>query len=334
MPTVAVTGGAGFVGRRVTLALRMAGCEPYVIDPTYHLAQKALDCPGTSRLVEAVASCGRDVHAVIHLAGPVGTYGVVEQRGQVAKRILSAAHAALALAETHDCPLINVSTSEVYGLQPRDDLPVVEHAQPRYPARRSARLAYATAKLAAENDLHTSIHRTAVVTVRPFNISGPGQDPGLGFVIPRFVDAALADAPLTVFGDGVLRRCFMHVDDLARLLVLLVAKRQADGYVLNAAGPARNETTTRDLAFAVMRRVERLVGACGSRVEHVDGRSVFGPDWEEAAAGSKIGDSQLAKRLVGWEARATLDAIIDDAIHDRLAQRAAVEAAKRAAGVE
>jgi nucleoside-diphosphate-sugar epimerase len=320
MTTVAVTGGAGFVGKRVCLALRMAGLDPFVIDPNYRVA---MDCDGRACMIEDVRSIGRS-HAIIHLASPVGTLGVVEQRGRVAARIVSAAHAALDLAMTSDCPLVNVSTSEVYGIQPGTDTPIAETAGVSYPPRWSARLAYGIGKLAAENDLHTSDHRTAVVTVRPFNIAGPGQDPALGFVIPRMIDQVLAGEPITVFGRGMLRRCFMHVDDLAQLLVLLVGVRKADGMILNAAGPLDNEVTIRELARLVQERTERILGAT-SPISFVDGKTVFGPDWEEAAAGSKVGDSTLAQELVGWKSETPLAAIVDDVIHDRAHIEASVQ---------
>lgn len=315
-----VTGGAGFVGKRVCVALRMGGIDPYVIDPAYN---RNMDCPGVARLAEDVISNpGADIHAVVHLASPVGTYGVVEQAGVVASRILSAAQAALGLAMTHDCPLVNVSTSEVYGIQQDQDLPVYEGDRPRYPPRWSPRLAYATGKLAAENDLHTSDHRDRIVTVRPFNIAGPGQDARLGFVIPRFVDQALSGERLTIFGDGSLKRGFMHVDDLARLIVMLVANRSADGRLMNAAGPFSNVITIRDLAA----RVLECAGLANEpdRIEHVDGKAVFGQDWEEAAAGSKIGDASLAEKLVGWRASLSLDAIIDDVLDEHSRKRGTV----------
>jgi nucleoside-diphosphate-sugar epimerase len=312
MTMVAVTGGAGFVGKRVCLALRMAGLDPFVIDPNY---EREMDCDGVRRRVENAQFTGRSLHAIIHLASPVGTLGVVEQRGRVAARIVSAAHAALDLAMTADCPLVNVSTSEVYGIQYAKTAPVSEAAPCAYPAHYSARLAYATGKLAAENDLHTSEHRSSIVTVRPFNIAGPGQDPRLGFVIPRFVDQALAGEPLTVFGDGQLRRCYMHVDDLAALLVRLVSIR-ANG-LYNAAGPRENEATSDGLAKLVRAGVARVHGSCASRIEHVDGRAVFGAEWEEAAAGSKIGNADRAFEAFGWRAEQTLEQIILDVIHDR-----------------
>src|SRR5258708_30875964 len=91
-------------------------------------------------------------------------------------------------------------------------------------------------------------HRTrglSVLAIRPFNVVGPRESSEGGFVIPRFLEAALDGRPLTIYGDGSQRRCFTHVLDVAEAMVALMAV-PAEG-VFNVANPM-NEIAIQELA--------------------------------------------------------------------------------------
>src|SRR5687768_2020617 len=73
-----------------------------------------------------------------------------------------------------------------------------------------------------------------------------------GMVLPRFVDQALANQPLTVYGDGQQSRCFAHVSDVVRALLLLVNDERAEGDVFNVG--SQEEVTVLQLAERVIDR--------------------------------------------------------------------------------
>jgi nucleoside-diphosphate-sugar epimerase len=112
-----------------------------------------------------------------------------------------------------DAPLCTFSSAEVYGrsglLHETDDIIV--------PPRYNVRLEYAIAKTLTEAITANARHRgLRGFVIRPFNVAGRGQSRAGGFVMPTFVQQALAGRPLTVFASGHQVRAFLAVTDLAR----------------------------------------------------------------------------------------------------------------------
>jgi UDP-glucose 4-epimerase len=94
-----------------------------------------------------------------------------------------------------------------------------------------------------------------VVIGRLFNTVGPRQTGRYGMVVPSFVRQALAQQPITVYGDGSQRRCFCHVRDVVRALAELIDRDDAHGEVFNIG--STEEITILELA----KRVRRAVGS-------------------------------------------------------------------------
>ena len=90
----------------------------------------------------------------------------------------------------------------------------------------------------------------AVIT-RLFNTVGPRQTGAYGMVIPRFVDQALKNQPLTVYGDGTQTRTFTYVKDVVRALMALMDCPEAAGEVFNVGGT--EEISMLDLAKKIIR---------------------------------------------------------------------------------
>lgn len=312
MTRVLVTGGAGFIGRHVCSDLHMAGYEVTAVDPAMPPSPPAgIDTAVFGTIERAVPQLDRH-DWIVHLGSPVGTYGVVQQAGEVASRILSANAAVIQLAKRWDASVINVSTSEVYGFTGsyhESDTCLV-------PPRHSARLAYAVGKLAAEQDMHSA--GISVRTIRPFNVCGPGQSAELGFVLPRWCRQVLHGGALTLFGNGRLRRAPMHVGDFCRLVRLLLMAdvfRRAPA-VLNAGNPA-NATEMGELAERVRIIGERITDHAAPRIAYVNGKDIFGAHWEEAEGDAKLPVIDQA-RSIGWEPQVPLDAIIEDVFRSLL----------------
>ncbi len=205
----------------------------------------------------------------------VGTYHVLE--------------AALATKDTLE-RLIEFSTSEVFGTH------AINSAEGNVTTIGSvgeARWTYAVSKLAGEHMAHAYHDEFALptVTVRPFNVFGPGQIGG--GAIRAFIEAALAGRDLTIHGDGAQIRAWCYVDDMIEALLLCLERPEAAGQSFNI-GNARSTVTIYDLA----QRIKRLSGATGE--------IVFQP-LHYADVEIRMPNVSKAREQLGFEAKVDLD---------------------------
>ena len=203
----------------------------------------------------------------------------------------------------HDIALVAFSSAEVYGrsglLQEGDDLVV--------PVHYNVRLEYAIAKTLTEAVTINSRHRgLRGLVIRPFNVAGPRQSRAGGFVMPTFVQQAIAGRPLTVFAGGEQQRAFLSAVDLARFVTEhLDAALESGAPIFNLGNPT-NSTTVWGLAELIVQRL-----GSSSVLEHADARLIHGPLYEEAESFQKLPVLDAAA-AVGWQPRIGLDALIDE----------------------
>jgi UDP-glucose 4-epimerase len=278
-----VTGSEGFIGSHLVDRLSADGWDVFGID------RKS----GPS--IQDIDQLPPYADAIFHLASPVGPVGVLHHAGYIVSEVIECADIVGRWAAGYGCPLVDVSTSEVYGSGGSD----VETDVCTFRPETSARKEYAVAKLAAETMLRNRPLDLRII--RPFNVAGPRQSSEGGFVIPRFIEQARASVPLTVYQPGTQRRAFTHVSDIVDGLVACL-DWPADVYNL---GNGANSIAIVSLAI----RVLVVLGVVGS-LETVDPRTLHGPDFREAP--DKLPDGAKAMAL-GWSPRYGLDDIIADA---------------------
>ncbi len=304
---VLVTGGLGFIGSNLCRRLlsEQSDIELTIIDD---LSGTVTDYSDLAPHAEIVIADQRTLNpftarfdAVYHLASPVGSLGILGRTGQIASDIIDLASHAQSVAANAGASLLYVSSSEVYGRAGKhsEDIDMV------VPPRRGARMEYALGKLTAEHVLYNkcAAQEVDLRMIRPFNCSGPGQSPGLGFVVPTFVSAALAGTPLPVHSNGKQRRAFCHVQDLASGILAVQAQGRA-GALYNLGQPS-GVVTIRGLAEFI---VDRL--GSKSKIVHIDPTEKFGPTWIEAF--DKIPDISRAQAETGWAPLHDLESIVDD----------------------
>ena len=170
----------------------------------------------------------------------IGTYNALE--------------AALATKDTLE-RMVEFSTSEVFG---QHAFNVGEGQVTTIGSVGEARWTYAVSKLAGEHMAHAYFDEFGLptVSVRPFNIYGPGQIGG--GAIRAFIEAALDGRDLTIHGDGSQIRAWSYVDDMVDGLLLGLEHPAAVGESFNI-GNARSAVTIYDLA----KRIKRLTGLSG-----------------------------------------------------------------------
>lgn len=279
-----VTGGAGFIGSHLIDVLR---AEVFNVDRV------------VGRPIEETYLDFDRVDVIFHLASPVGPVGVIHESGRIVSQVIHCAEIVRSWALRYGCPLVYVSTSEVYGSGDQDSETDACHFGPDTSARKE----YAIAKLAAETMLRNSAGLDVRI-VRPFNVAGPRQRIEGGFVLPRFIAQARAGTPLTVYLPGTQRRAFGHVLDVAEG-IRAAYTHGSPGEVYNLGNPA-NTTDIRSLAETVLDVLK-----VPSRIELVDPVTLHGPAFREAP--DKLPNIDKAVRELNWRPTRSLTDIIEDA---------------------
>ena len=140
-----------------------------------------------------------------------------------------------------------------------------------------------------------------VTVVRLFNTVGPRQTGRYGMVLPRFVEAAKANEPIRVFGDGQQSRCFCHVNDTVEALLRLAKCEAAPGNIFNIG--SIEEVTILGLA----KRVVELTGSQSS-VELVPYEQAYDPGFEDMQRRKPVIDK--LEQFTGFRPATSLDDII------------------------
>ncbi len=264
-----VTGGAGFIA--TTLAHELVDANEIVALDNLHRdalsSTELADHPNfTLHQVDvldadAVRELARGATHIVHCAAIAGVDTVLESPVRTMRvnmigtyNVLEAAVATLDTLER----LVDFSTSEVFGTHAYN---VDEGHVSTIGSVGEARWTYAVSKLAGEHMAHAYHDELKVptVTVRPFNVYGPGQIGG--GAIRAFIEAALAGRDLTIHGDGAQIRAWCYVDDMVEALRLCLERPEAVGQSYNVGNP-RSAVTIFDLA----QRIKRLTGCPGEIV--------------------------------------------------------------------
>ena len=288
-----VTGGGGFIGGHLVDRL---GPSTVVVDPVPHPNAINMGC----RIQDLDRFPLTGVDAIYHLASPVGPVGVLDWAGRLVEEVIETTAIVRTWAQLAGCPLIYVSTSELYGVH---DGPTPESDPCVFQPETSARKEYAVAKLAAETMLRNT-PGLDVRIIRPFNVAGPRQKTTGGFVLPRFIEQAKAGEPLTVYGDGSARRAFTHVLDIVDGIVRS-ATQGTPGEVYNLGNP-ENACTIAQLAADVI-----AITKSESVIEYVDPTTLWGPAFREAP--DKVPDITKAQTELGWQPARDRATVIRDA---------------------
>ena len=305
-----MTGGLGFIGSHVVDAYLASGHRVRIIDSAVGAVTDGREYEEDPRCqvfrvsVEDYLGGGGTFAGsdrVIHAAAHVGPAGILRYVGRLGADIVRSTSCVIEECVAHDLALCVFSSAEVYGrsglLGESDDI--------RVPTSYNARIEYAIAKTLTEAMTVNSAHRgLRAIVIRPFNVAGPRQSRAGGFVLPTFVQQALAGKPLTVFAGGGQVRAFLSATDLGRFLVeYLDAAISSPRWIYNLGNPA-NRTTIADLA----QRVKTLL-ASRSEIVHVDPTKIHGPLYAEAESYEKVPVLGNAPEL-GWQPRVTLDELI------------------------
>jgi UDP-glucose 4-epimerase len=246
----------------------------------------------------------------VHLAAAVGVRLIMEKPVETIVTNVGGTEVVLKLASERDIPVLIASTSEVYGkLMDKDDgvTDLSEDSDWRLGPTSKRRWAYACSKAMDEflALAYAAEKQLPVICARFFNTVGPRQSGEYGMVIPRFVQRAMLDEPITVYGDGTQTRCFNHVLDAVDGVTRLLDEPKAYGEVFNIANT--NEISIADLAA----RIKELAGS-KSVIQRVPFSDIFAHGFEDMQR--RTPNLTKIKNLTGYAPKHTIDDIINSVI--------------------
>jgi len=308
---VFITGGAGFIGSHLADALIARGDQVTILDNLStgsaaniaHLEGKIEVHQGDIRDAALIEKLMAPADLVLHMAAALGVNTILEKTIESVSVNFTGSEVVLNAATKSKKRIIIASTSEIYGKNPQQ--PLHEESDRVVGAPQKIRWTYSDAKALEEAIAH-SLHTTEglkVTTVRLFNTVGPRQTGRYGMVLPRFVQAALNNQPITIYGDGSQSRVFCHVQDAVKAILTLAATDSTIGDVFNVGGVG--ETTVKELAEKIIARTDS-----SSTITYTPYIDAYPAGFEDMQR--RVPDITKIKNTINWSPANTLDSIIDD----------------------
>jgi UDP-glucose 4-epimerase len=310
---ILVTGGAGFIGSHLVEALVARGDSVTVLDngstgSLENLAsvkERIQIVNGDIRDNALVESLIEKTDLIFHMAAALGVNTILESTLESISTNIVGSEVILTSAAKNKKRIVIASTSEIYGKNPKQ--PLSESDDRVIGAPQKIRWSYSDAKAIEEAIATTLFQRQSlpVTTARLFNTVGPRQSANYGMVLPKLVQSALNNEPLTVFGDGKQTRVFCHVNDAVRGLLALADSQKSIGDVFNLGGVG--EISIKDLAAKVIK-------ATGSKseIKLLDYQHAYPAGFEDMAR--RVPDITKIKSVIGWQPDYDIDSIIADVV--------------------
>jgi UDP-glucose 4-epimerase len=310
---ILVTGGAGFIGSHLCERLIIDGHTVTAIDNFSTGRASNLDIlegvdgftlkEGSILDTNLLNSLMHDTDYVFHLAAAVGVFNIVNNPLASLLTNIRGTENVLEAANSTSTPVFLSSSSEVYGKNISDSLKETDDRILGSPVK--LRWSYSEAKAIDESLAYAYFIESQLETriVRFFNTVGPRQLGAYGMVVPRFVKAALANEPITIYGEGNQTRCFAHVFDVVDAVIKIAFAKNTIGKVVNIGNDF--EISINDLAKKIITETKS-----NSEIVYVPYAEAYGNGFEDMER--RVPNIELIKQLVGWEPMRNLSTMISD----------------------
>lgn len=324
-PRVLITGGAGFIGSHLVdeMLRRWPKADVTIVDDLSTGRLSNLDraravadqSQGTLRIIQEPvqsalqALAGTHFDRIYHLAAAVGVQRVVNDPIGCIETNVDATAQLLRFAVENGKPVTLIaSSSEVYGKSPSS--PFREEDDCVYGPTVSPRWSYGASKAIDEYlaIAHHQKHGLPTVIVRLFNTVGPRQVGDYGMVLPRFVRAAIAGEPITVFGDGSQTRCFCDVRDVVPAMVELI--EHAASNPAGSCGQVVNLGSDRPISILELAESIRSQLGSNSPIECIAYDRAFGSGFEDLA--QRRPSLERLRSLIEFEPKCPLTKTVQD----------------------
>ena len=306
-----VTGGAGFIGSYLCERLINRGEQALILDnySTSSISnivgfqQQVKVVEGSILNKSLVDELVAESDYVVHLAAALGVLNIVNKSLDSLRTNLQGTEVVLEAANKHNKPILIASTSEVYGKN--DKVPLNEEDDRIVGHPLKSRWSYSEAKAVDESLAYFYYleNKLPIRIVRLFNTVGPRQVGHYGMVLPRFVSAALKNEPLQVYGTGEQIRCFCHVEDAVRALLLVMDSDKSIGEVFNIGNNQQ---------ISILELAKRVIQITDSKSEiiKVPYTEAYPDGFEDMQR--RVPDISKINNVLGWSPQIGLDQTIKD----------------------
>ncbi len=307
-----ITGGAGFIGSHLSERLLEQGDNVVLLDNLSTGSMENIRHLKNSPRLEyhldgienhqLLAELVDDADVIVHFAAAVGVRLIVESPVRTIETNVNGTQLILEAASKKKKLVLLASTSEVYGKS--SNVPFTEDGDLVLGPTTKGRWSYAASK-ALDEFLAIAYWREKkqpVIVVRFFNTVGPRQTGRYGMVLPNFVQRALKNETIDVYGDGKQSRCFCDVRDTVEAILRLIPNERAVGEVINIGNT--EEVTIENLAKIVKVRTQSH-----SPIQYVPYEKAYEPGFEDMMRRVPCIDKLHA--LTGFRPQTTLAEMID-----------------------
>jgi len=302
-----ITGGAGFIGSYLAERLVKNGNKVVVVD---NLSTGSLDnlegvkrgslfefIEGDIRNVALMESVVKRCDCIFHLAAAVGVQLIADKPVHTIETNIAGTQVVLEAANKFGKKILLASSSEVYGKN--EAVPFREDDDIVLGSTSVSRWSYACSK-AVDEFLGFAFHQQyglPVVIGRFFNTIGLRQTGRYGMVVPRFVEKALRNQPVQIYGTGQQTRCFCYVGDVVEAIIRLMACDKTAGRVFNIGS---------DEEISIEALADKVIEMTGSRSEKefIPYETAYGRPIEDMMR--RVPCLERIRQTIGWEPKAGL----------------------------
>ena len=306
-----ITGGAGFIGSHLAEKLLAIGHKVTILD-NFSTGRKTNLGSWIDQLTihdgnilnrEKVDELVSESDYVVHLAAALGVLNIINKPLESLKTNLQGTENVLEFSNKYNKPILIASTSEIYGKNDKAPLSEEDDRIIGHPLK--SRWSYSEAKAVDESLAYFYYLRDKlpVRIVRLFNTVGPRQVGNYGMVVPRFVESAQKHKPIQVYGSGEQIRCFCHVNDAVRALLLVMDSDKSIGNVFNVGN--NQQISIMELAKKVIE-----ITKSNSIIEKIAYEKAYPEGFEDMQR--RVPDISKIKQVLGWTPEINLDQIIKD----------------------
>jgi len=305
---VLITGGAGFIGSHLAEHLLKDGYKVTVVDNLSTGSLKNIEgfknkdkfkfIEGDIRNAELMEALVERNDIIFHLAAAVGVKLIADRPVHTIETNINGTEVVLEVAHKFNRRILLASSSEVYGKN--EKVPFCEDDDIVLGSTSLSRWSYACSK-AIDEFLGFAFYQQyglEVIIARFFNTIGPRQTGQYGMVVPRFVQWALRDEPILIYGTGQQKRCFCYVGDVVDAIVALMEYDEAAGQVYNIGSD--EEISIEGLADKIIEMTDSK-----SKKKFIPYEKAYGRAMEDMMR--RVPSLERIKGAIGWQPKRTLD---------------------------